>query len=1257
MDKPPDPRFVLSSDDASSDLDEIKLEISDNEIEENVKYKCIKCDLEFDNIDDVKDHDTIEHRKISKRNSNKRCRLCSKYFHNRVQLKKHLISCRMRYELNHIYDCKYCSDRFTTTNERRKHISYCHKNEAKFVCKFQDCGFRTNWRSSFNRHFKIKHTNCDMYACKFCGHEENREGNLIKHQETCQNNPHIFHLKDDTEIENTAQSAPAAITPKQGVYICKKCKLDFITAGACEAHMLDCDPLFTCDSCGVRFQIKNNLLVHQMYCIEKGNQMACKEKDKPQETASDPQKCLDCDSIVVDMNKHKNVCNQKPSSAAEFGFNLKPKTSTEKAPQTHYLKGLISKNNKRKSLESVSNIFLKMLKIAPSSATQKPLKLAKQITTATTVKSMSGGDDCIVTKEETIDTKTNHPTQSPTNIQQLGDQVTTAPALDSVSVDAEYIVDKVYNVDFKDSQNDKGDVHKINRVSKNDNQNPFSDLSVIDYLSKQNLDDTNDSLECQSIVDSFVSCAAETFHLGTDTDTVSGGSSPQSRYANDAKSVQPKTKQPYDAININAIASDNQTSSMSHEKMFKTSRNKTPQTQDTLDSKPITNRPNSGASNQKASELSSKRSFDQFVVRESSNVGGITTNKSGLSINKNFGYVNSIGSSFNNIISIKSVKEPKDIGTDVSTSNQQNIEHENTGHLKINRTNTNSQPNKARVVPMNYSDSLKKTTSKAEQTAAWCKDVSDVISKAPTLSTNLRKPVRNSETTPQDAIHSNPESAVGSPNLVCFTDDVLYPVRYNLDNPQNVVIPNFSINADIMDQIRTIYHHQWANIMSFVYMNKRSSIYNFRLENGGFDLQDFKHFLSNQVYKTQKYCFKINFSPGFFLYAPNIPYKNNKQSKESSDSPVGSVQLYHPSFVNFGFYNKPKIINNYIDFVEFLDGLDAIDLLNFCKNSRPNTVWQLLFACQIEIRITKIMPYILGGKFTQPVGCGINLPHFIAQKKCITPLVRPIGKNKKLKKGKYTDNLCFFRCLALARKGTLANVDKKAKQFFFYFYGEDAKILDYKGITFDELSKIERIFSINVNVFELKQNKKDKTDIDCEPIANLLRESACTYPEDLNCSLWKNHYSFITNISLYCKKYPCQKCGKIFQKIYKLKRHIKVECGVSKNIFPGGVYTSQENIFDMLESEGICIPKTVDRYFKYRIIYDTESFQYTKNLPENTQSISYTATHQLASAAVISNVPKYKKPKVFMVSDTVNSHEVAVNMLQYMIEISDEVYR
>ncbi len=74
-------------------------------------------------------------------------------------------------------------------------------------------------------------------------------------------------------------------------------------------------------------------------------------------------------------------------------------------------------------------------------------------------------------------------------------------------------------------------------------------------------------------------------------------------------------------------------------------------------------------------------------------------------------------------------------------------------------------------------------------------------------------------------------------------------------------------------------------------------------------------------------------------------------------------------------------------------------------------------------------------------------------------------------------------------------------------------------------------------------------------------------------------------------------------------------------------------------------------------MYDTEAFQSLKHLPDDTESITYTATHLIASAAVISNVPGFQNPKVFLVSDTISGHEVVVEMLRYMIVISDEAYR
>ena len=58
----------------------------------------------------------------------------------------------------------------------------------------------------------------------------------------------------------------------------------------------------------------------------------------------------------------------------------------------------------------------------------------------------------------------------------------------------------------------------------------------------------------------------------------------------------------------------------------------------------------------------------------------------------------------------------------------------------------------------------------------------------------------------------------------------------NIDSVTPVIVPEFDIHPDIMDQIVAIYHVRWLSIMSYCSFGKRSSTYNLRLGDGGFDL-------------------------------------------------------------------------------------------------------------------------------------------------------------------------------------------------------------------------------------------------------------------------------------------------------------------------------------------------------------------------------------------------------------------------------------
>ena len=131
----------------------------------------------------------------------------------------------------------------------------------------------------------------------------------------------------------------------------------------------------------------------------------------------------------------------------------------------------------------------------------------------------------------------------------------------------------------------------------------------------------------------------------------------------------------------------------------------------------------------------------------------------------------------------------------------------------------------------------------------------------------------------------------------------------------------------------------------------------------------------------------------------------------------------------------------------------------------------------------------------------------------------------------------------------------------------------------------------------------------------------------------------------------------MFHTFCTLKRHRRADCDAVKHVYPGGVYTPSPNIFELLAGCGVSIHPSIPRFYPHFMIFDLEALQTFGSLPLDTTSISYETHHQLCSGAVVANFPPYTVSKVFMIRKDFGSEQVAMALLEYMIEISDESYR
>ena len=174
------------------------------------------------------------------------------------------------------------------------------------------------------------------------------------------------------------------------------------------------------------------------------------------------------------------------------------------------------------------------------------------------------------------------------------------------------------------------------------------------------------------------------------------------------------------------------------------------------------------------------------------------------------------------------------------------------------------------------------------------------------------------------------------------------------------------------------------------------------------------------------------------------------------------------------------------------------------------------------------------------------------------------------------------------------------------------------GVNLSHIPAFEVFFKVSINIYSLQE------DGSCE-VVYLSRLSYSS----MYLNLYKTHFSFISKIDSYSKRYQCMMCESIFDRVDNLKRHTRVCCTDIKESYNGGKLKPPETIFDWLEKEGINVPKE-DRFYKFVSVYDYEAIQIKSGY--NLKGRDIKATHVPASFSLCSNIPNHTAP-IHEVSD------------------------
>lgn len=156
---------------------------------------------------------------------------------------------------------------------------------------------------------------------------------------------------------------------------------------------------------------------------------------------------------------------------------------------------------------------------------------------------------------------------------------------------------------------------------------------------------------------------------------------------------------------------------------------------------------------------------------------------------------------------------------------------------------------------------------------------------------------------------------------------------------------------------------------------------------------------------------------------------------------------------------------------------------------------------------------------------------------------------------------------------------------------------------FDEL---EDCFNLSINVFEMD---KDTLEI------NKIRESQKQF-DIINILDYDGHAMYITNIDMVLSKYPCNKCGAIFETSKKLINHKKNKCEFET--FDSFVKKPQLHrprtnaIKEIIMKHNI---KDVDHYLDHFIVYDFEAILMDIDEQRGDNS-RYTSCHKAVSVSI-----------------------------------------
>ena len=500
----------------------------------------------------------------------------------------------------------------------------------------------------------------------------------------------------------------------------------------------------------------------------------------------------------------------------------------------------------------------------------------------------------------------------------------------------------------------------------------------------------------------------------------------------------------------------------------------------------------------------------------------------------------------------------------------------------------------------------------------------------------------------------------------------------------NRAYDNGSDDDEDDDEEEAMYRNNWNSIRSHHRVGQRvQDVYNFRIGGApvleqvgrgeGNDRMSLVERRLRAIFSRQSSSFKINMSYGFIL----------------RHTETGQLRYFHSSANNHRYFDQPHLITNQDDMDRFISAVLLATPLDYAIRHRPNTKWTVVLTTNVTFYLNKLAFAIGAG--------GCDVPPYIKNNPAIVSLQKHRHTGRP-----YTDQLCFFRCLALQRGCPINHLERDTKYYLEKYLERYPTKSPFVGVTLEDLPDLETLFEVNIQVFTLVECKdkeaEDETNEEEEEeegtddseedetgeeegdeeekernddsagesqdqeshqprekqqniTSFIVWRTHRRYTETMNLHLQGHHFSFIKSLKLYSKTYRCFKCDRLFRLVYRLNRH-EVTCdGNVRHVFPGGAYTSPSTIFDKLRKEDIEVDEEL-KYFPHRATYDFECyFQDPTSAPSaSTTKLKVNAVHVPLSVSIASNVPGFEDVKHFIT--TGDSRDLVDRMVTYLEIVS-----